>query len=126
MFYQGDKSSCSDEKNIIKQEPNIPNNNLKVSPNEKLEYTTLIHSNLTPPSSASSTSSTSSNGSNKKYQNNNNNNNNFMTTQASNSKRKLSEHKTSSNMYNQKPIYSEYLSSKCLLYIYYKVNFNFI
>lgn len=92
---------------MIKQEPNIPT--------QKLEYTTLMHSNLTPPSSASSTSSTSSNASSKKYSNS------YLThTSQPTTKRKLNDQK-SNNIYNQKPIYSEYLSSKCLLYIYYKV-----
>ena len=119
MFYQAEKTSCStliDEKNL-KQEPLLPSsncNNLKseITSNNKPEYTTL-QSTLTPPSSASSSSSTSSTVSTKKYSTTN--------YTSSSSKRKLSDptSKSTQNLH-QKPICSEYLNSKCLLYIYYK------
>jgi len=131
MFYHTDKTECltslNEDKNIVKQEPHIPNKqttNGKTSSlssvvvaglhlhdsNSKLEYATL-QPTLTPPSSASSTtSSTSSNCSAKKF------------TQPYNNKRKLGVDQKTHAIYSnsQKPVYSEYLNSKCLLYIYYK------
>ncbi len=112
----------------VKQEPHTPSKqSMEASSGSKLEYTTL-QPTLTPPSSASSSaSSTSSSGSSKnKYpsfapahqQHQPQQQSSNSSSSQSPSKRKLTESKS----HQKTPVYSEYLNSKCLLYIYYKAS----